>query len=246
MRLIRIYFRGYKRLADRGCNVDGRLVAFVGPNEAGKSTVLDGLVWLSDGGPLPSASVSRGRDVAADEEMVTARFVLEQADLDALSDLDVVEPARQFILVRDREGGRRTGVIPTLHRNPEPFKAAQAAIADFLATLPPEAAKEDDNHLDNTHVVTVEVLPNPDIAWSEEQSLAMDRVQTWLIELSGDPAVAKDIRKAAASAGDALREVRSRLEGQHPKTRRDSACLPGRQSSFSSTRMTASWSASTT
>ena len=48
MRLMRIEFRGFKRLVSASCNVDGKLVAFLGPNEAGKSSVLEGLAWLTD------------------------------------------------------------------------------------------------------------------------------------------------------------------------------------------------------
>ncbi|MCR3748262.1 AAA family ATPase [Lentzea californiensis] len=46
MRLTEVEFKGYKRLADTSCNVDGKLIAFLGPNESGKTTVLEGLAWL--------------------------------------------------------------------------------------------------------------------------------------------------------------------------------------------------------
>lgn len=49
MKAYKLRFHGYKRLADTGCNVDGRMIAFLGPNEAGKSTVLNALDWFSNG-----------------------------------------------------------------------------------------------------------------------------------------------------------------------------------------------------
>lgn len=40
MKCKRVEFAGYKRLLDAKCSLDDHLVAFVGPNEAGKSSVL--------------------------------------------------------------------------------------------------------------------------------------------------------------------------------------------------------------
>lgn len=48
MRLMRIEFHGFKRLVSASCNFDGILIAFLEPNEAGKSSVLEGLAWLTD------------------------------------------------------------------------------------------------------------------------------------------------------------------------------------------------------
>jgi predicted ATP-dependent endonuclease of OLD family len=45
VQLVSVTLHGYKRFAQRSSmNVDGKLVAVVGPNEAGKSSFLDALV----------------------------------------------------------------------------------------------------------------------------------------------------------------------------------------------------------
>jgi len=49
MKCTRVEFAGYRRLMNANCSLDDRLIAFVGPNEAGKSTVLQGLAWLDAG-----------------------------------------------------------------------------------------------------------------------------------------------------------------------------------------------------
>ncbi len=49
MHCIRVRFEGgFKRLANTGCNTDSPILAFVGSNESGKSTLLDGLEWLTN------------------------------------------------------------------------------------------------------------------------------------------------------------------------------------------------------
>ena len=57
MYCVKIRFEAYKRLARTSCNTDGRILAFVGSNESGKSSLLEGLVWLSEeqGAALPPA-----------------------------------------------------------------------------------------------------------------------------------------------------------------------------------------------
>src|SRR3954453_15470321 len=75
MRLVRAGVRGYKRFAESAeMNVDGRVVAVVGPNEAGKTSFLTGLTHLSRSGELSAAEWTRGRDRPA-QEVAWARFL---------------------------------------------------------------------------------------------------------------------------------------------------------------------------
>jgi predicted ATP-dependent endonuclease of OLD family len=107
MRLYKIEFKGCKRLAETSCNVDGRPIAFLGPNEAGKSSVLEALDWLSWGeDDLPQRLISRSVDVQSDEWVAKARFSLDEDDLAALSDLDVDGTYREFVASRDRMARR--------------------------------------------------------------------------------------------------------------------------------------------
>ncbi len=54
VRLTKVTFNGFKRLSNATCNVDGRLIAFLGPNEAGKSSVLEALAWCPTPTQVPS------------------------------------------------------------------------------------------------------------------------------------------------------------------------------------------------
>jgi energy-coupling factor transporter ATP-binding protein EcfA2 len=139
VRLTNIQFRGYKRLVDTSCNVDGRTIAFVGPNEAGKSSVLQGLAWLTDenAGSLPGHVRSRGTDVTDATEVVRATFVLDSADLDAVNDLATDRRPRKFVLVRCANGSTRYGTIPSdLRRVSQPFDIATVALERALLVVP--------------------------------------------------------------------------------------------------------------
>lgn len=76
MRLTRIEFNGYKRLAQTSCNVDGKLIAFVGPNEAGKSSVLEALAWLDtdDDKALPDNVLTRDWQMWGQAPLVSATY----------------------------------------------------------------------------------------------------------------------------------------------------------------------------
>ena len=136
MRLTKITFKGYKRLADTSCNVDGRLIAFLGPNEAGKSSVLEGLAWLSDeeSGPLPVYLQSRASEVLASEQhVVTARFALDEADWAALGDVDSDDEPRYFDYSKCTDGSYRSGVWPAVTRCRDVLDAAEAGLHEVEA-----------------------------------------------------------------------------------------------------------------
>ena len=74
-------------------NVDGRVIAVVGPNEAGKTSFLEALAHLTEAREFANAEWSRGHE-RPDDEIVSARFLIEDADRDAMGALPGVEAAR--------------------------------------------------------------------------------------------------------------------------------------------------------
>lgn len=131
MDLCEIEFKGYKRLAATKCNVRGRTIALVGPNEAGKTSVLTALEWLTaTGSPeLPRAAWARAIETQPDTYIARAHFELDPDDLEALTSLDIdphrpVADVTQFRISRQRSGSQRTGITPNLDRRTETFVAA--------------------------------------------------------------------------------------------------------------------------
>lgn len=76
VQLTSVTLQGYKRFGHAPkMNVDGKLVALVGPNEAGKTSFLDALLHLNDrtsfvasGG---SRELTRGATVSDDQNIIT-------------------------------------------------------------------------------------------------------------------------------------------------------------------------------
>jgi len=126
MKLFEIEFNGYKRFQEAKCNVDGPLVAFVGPNESGKSSLLGGLAWLTnEGSHSLTARDQNRRNQPNDEDLVVrARYRIDADDVAAITDLGLdtdalpsLESVSQFRLSRKRDGQQVTGVDTSLVRS---------------------------------------------------------------------------------------------------------------------------------
>lgn len=137
VRLSRVKFQGYKRLHDASCSVEGRIVAFVGPNEAGKSSVLEALRWLTadDGQPLPGHLQTRSTPPGPNSAVVRVEFDLDPEDLDALSDIRFDGNPVRFVLERTPGGETRTGTIPPLTREAVPLALASEKLTGVRGAL---------------------------------------------------------------------------------------------------------------
>lgn len=114
---MKIELNGYKRMLDTGCNVDADLIALVGPNEAGKTSVLEALEWLSSGGRLDQRKVNRTLDEVAGP-IVTAVFAVEPSDQDALAHVMTDVTPRLVRYSRDQEGRSAVRFEPPVTRQP--------------------------------------------------------------------------------------------------------------------------------
>ena len=92
MRLIWVELQGYRRFEARSrMNVDSKLVAIVGPNEAGKSSFLKALQRLDDTEPFVGVGgeqeLTRGAQIPVEQNIVNAGFLLEDEDREAVADV---------------------------------------------------------------------------------------------------------------------------------------------------------------
>lgn len=102
MDLLTVSVTGYKRFRETtGLQTNGKLVALLGPNEAGKSSLLEAVRCLGDDAPIPHEAVARG--MPADACRIVGRFFLDEADLVAA---DLTGP--RCMIVTKTIDGRRT------------------------------------------------------------------------------------------------------------------------------------------
>lgn len=107
MDLSLVYIQGFRRFRGRtGLKTNGKVVALVGPNEAGKSSVLDALTLLGNDEPPLPADISRG-GVPADFNL-EGHFFLSNDDLAAAH----LEGPSWLIVRKDSAGERSFEISP--------------------------------------------------------------------------------------------------------------------------------------
>lgn len=111
VQLIHVAIEGYRRFEQRSTiRLEGPLTAIVGPNEAGKSSVLRALELLNDDEPIPDTDVTRGHH---GRTVIEATFVLNKADRDALGDLPGASKVRTCVIRKSKDGPVRAVADPS-------------------------------------------------------------------------------------------------------------------------------------
>jgi predicted ATP-dependent endonuclease of OLD family len=187
-----VEFKGYRRLADTAVNVDSKLIAFVGPNEAGKSSILDALLWLHSKGELPQSALTRGRR-ATDEPVVRATFVLDEHDHEVLADLQLPTLPTKAVLEKRAGGRKRITLDPPVGWGTDAFEVLSEALDVLLAE------RTDLSNANTQLIVQVRRrLAGSREPWSEDDLRALSGLRDALPRLHGS------IAPRAKSAADSL------------------------------------------
>lgn len=137
MRLISARVRGVGRLVDTTIKLDQKLVAIVGPNEAGKTTLLKALAYVEASDALPSAQRSRASESVSDAtQVVTLRYRLDDDDRKEVNSLHLKETPSEFYVSRRADGeGPIFKVEPTPRKSEVPLKQLAVNLVEALSTI---------------------------------------------------------------------------------------------------------------
>ena len=129
MKLDRIEISGYKRLASASTYVGRKTLALVGPNEAGKSSVLETIGLFNSDLPVPVTA--RSRSVAAPatetEEIAVLSFALSKDEIETLADLELETLPRFFRLHKSFGGALTHSYLPEPVVNKSVFERVKKA-----------------------------------------------------------------------------------------------------------------------
>ncbi|HJP78226.1 MAG TPA: AAA family ATPase [Pseudonocardiaceae bacterium] len=129
MRLISARIRGYGRLVDSKVNLDAKVIAIVGPNEAGKTTLLKALAHVDGKDAVPVPQRSRAAEVTDETRITTFDYVLDDADRDVLADLDLHKQPTRASIARTASAQRLTvDIKPRPAKSVVPLQGAIAAL----------------------------------------------------------------------------------------------------------------------
>jgi predicted ATP-dependent endonuclease of OLD family len=202
--MVALRLSGYRRF-ERETTLDltPRVVAIVGPNEAGKSSVLNALGRL--GGPIEAVDLAQSeftaRKVPEDEKVIlSALFELDDEDSKALAEVPGAEEIRHWLQERTADGLCRASILPRLERDHSRRDAAvtdigrmldnrSRTLVDFL--LRPQKtddeADEESDELRTVRGLAEEVsasLSSPEENLDEDSQTRLDELA---LELEGAP-----------------------------------------------------------
>lgn len=210
MRLAEIRIRGYGKLVDTSCKVTGKLTAFIGPNEVGKSTLLRALASLRyNREEVPAAARPRGLEVNDADTAVEVWFRLDDNDLAALTDIASPDRPTWYVLGK-RYGGELFSLIdPLLRRDDASRRKAQQWVTHFSKTKAARALErnaEANGTGDLLDLATRLLLADQDL--SEDQRDVM--------EILLDHLRTEEVGRLGHRASEALRSWLISLEDDHP------------------------------
>lgn len=166
MRLIKVGCEGYKRFRESTeMDVDEKLIAIVGPNEAGKSSFLEALVALESDEPFADSVRTRGTSL---QPAVWARYILEDDDRAALDEIPEARDVRQMIIKKASRSTTR--LEPDVERDRGPREAALKLVSRALEHRAIASRGDDDELLAALNASRVALA-------SDEEDLESEEVQ---------------------------------------------------------------------
>jgi predicted ATP-dependent endonuclease of OLD family len=215
MRVSRVEFTGFRRLASAKTNIDGPLTAFVGFNEAGKTTLLEALAWFTSGGAISSIDYNRTRPPTDDgTTIVKVYYELDEDDQAAIAHIPMDDPPKTLILSKNRDGKRRRITQPRPKRPARPFIVANERLLSArtrLARQLTEAESEEDEDPNDWAATALEWLDAPDSEWSAEGTGALSSLSAWLRQTPDGHKQPRDAKLA-----ELLDEAHSLVSVDHP------------------------------
>jgi len=151
---------GYRRLLEADAYVGRKTVAFVGPNEAGKSSVLSSLRLFESDDPVPETDASRsqrGQTLDANRVVVRLSFSLDEAQTKSAGALPIDAKALRHLVFTKVASGKRSHrfepapvLFPSVREGlVKAWPALRSALAKIYEALPDEAESSfDDTDLD--------------------------------------------------------------------------------------------------
>jgi hypothetical protein len=220
LRAKHIQFNGYRRLADTGCNTDGKMIAFLGPNEAGKSTVLSALDWFSHGGGLGVGDANSTSPPTEGAPVVTVRFWLEDGDVGLLRDELLTDLPTELVVSKRPDGSVEVLPEPRIRRDPSAIAEAQTLLPALIEDLRARAAGESPalraRNVERWLSALELMLADADATWDDSWAAPFDELDAFLRRPSTIEGVERELPEHTEAA-DVFVKVRELLETLHPE-----------------------------
>lgn len=204
--MVRFELRGFRRFEKAALDVDAPVVALVGPNEAGKTSLLDALAQLNRSAPFDAGDITQGYSPKG--RLLDALYRLDEDDSAAVAAIAPDAPKVRWYRVwrKAGDGMRSHDTIPTLRTNEalpsthwQTIPRALSAVEDLADHAPPRLM---------TRVGEIRSkLPDNPRDYKEAHLARLDQMVKELAE-AGETAVLSGLEQASTPISDFLKAER--------------------------------------
>lgn len=100
----RVEINGYRRFEKAEVLLDNKVVAFVGPNEAGKSSFFNALLSLENSDSYSKTELTKGLEFDSEHVVVSVEYLLDSSEKDSLKNFNGVGKPRFYTYEKSVEG----------------------------------------------------------------------------------------------------------------------------------------------
>lgn len=141
-----VKLNGFKRFEKATLNTSGKVIALVGANEAGKSSLLEALTFLNNDNPFnPYIHLTRNKTFNDEDIIIEAAFILNEEDIKAISHLNISKSFRWLYVKKIVSGERQIETEPPLSKRDITYiKKTIELFEDIISYLNSEVVSDSD------------------------------------------------------------------------------------------------------
>ncbi|MEX2477226.1 MAG: AAA family ATPase [Gracilimonas sp.] len=117
MKLYRAKIKGFKRLSNVDITLNGKIIAIIGPNEAGKSSFLEALEHVENNNPIPEKSLSRNSQINPKDKVIELKFKVSKSEKIRISEFGGIGEPNWYIIEKSADGNISRRVYPEIERD---------------------------------------------------------------------------------------------------------------------------------
>lgn len=117
MELYKAKIKGFKRLSNVDITLNGKIIAIIGPNEAGKSSFLEVLEQIENTNPIPVKSLSRVNQISPNDKVIELKFKVSNSEKIRINEFGGIGEPSWYIIEKSADGNIIKRVYPKIERD---------------------------------------------------------------------------------------------------------------------------------